>query len=215
MQSTAAQLDVDAVIHEVGMVVSDRGSLTVSTSHGRYTAKVAFSCLVAPAAGDRVLLATTMGGEAFVLAVLERTGDEPAVLTTDRDLALRAPKGRVRIASGEGVDVTTTGELNLVSRVLGVRAAEGTLSVDALAYVGKLADIGIDRAKGLFGIVDQVAERVSQTVKRSYRFVEELDVTRAEQIDMRASANVNVRGKNAIVSAEQLVKMDAEQIHLG
>lgn len=216
MEALAAKLDSNAAVQELGTIV-ERSSegLSVVTSHGRYRAKAAFSCLVEPAPGDRVLVATTLAGEAFVLAVLERTSDEPAVLRTDRDLSVRVSEGRFTVAAPDGVDLATPKELNLVAGELGVRAKTGRLAIDALTHLGKLAHLDVEQVKGLFGLVDHVAERISQTVKRSYRFVEELDVTRAQQIDVRAESNVNVRGRNTVISAEQLVKMDAEQIHLG
>lgn len=216
MEAVAAKLDVDAVVQEVGVVADDCDArdLAVLTSHGRYRASVAFSCLVEPSPGDCVLLATTLGGEAFVLAVLERSSEAPAVMRVDRDIQLRAD-GRFRVAATEGVDLTTPKEMNLVSGELSVRAKQGRFAIDALTHLGRMAHVDVEQVKGFFQIVDHVAERIPQTVKRSYRFVEELDVTRANQVDVRAEGNVNVRGRNTVVSAEQLVKMDAEQIHLG
>ena len=63
--------------------------------------------------------------------------------------------------------------------------------------------------------MDSVTERWTQKTKRSYRFVEEMDITRAQEIDTRASGTLSMRGKNAITTAEELVKMDGRQIHLG
>jgi hypothetical protein len=38
---------------------------------------------------------------------------------------------------------------------------------------------------------------------------------RARQIDYVAEKNVSVRGHNTLLTAEQLVKLDGEQVHLG
>jgi hypothetical protein len=52
-------------------------------------------------------------------------------------------------------------------------------------------------------------------VKRSYRFVEEADQVKAQRIDYAAEKSVCLRGENALVVAEELVKVDGGQIHLG
>jgi hypothetical protein len=115
----------------------------------------------------------------------------------------------------DGVDVGTTGDLNFTARELRVNAREGSLFVETLAFVGGVANVDLERVKSAIGFLDQTLERLSQRMKRSYRFVEEVDITRAKQIDVRAEENVHVRGKNAMVTAEVLVKMDGQQIHLG
>jgi hypothetical protein len=58
-------------------------------------------------------------------------------------------------------------------------------------------------------------DSISQKVKRSYRVVEDIDHVRSSQIDYRASKNMSLRGQNALINAEELVKIDGDQIHLG
>ena len=162
-----------------------------------------------------MIVATSSAGEAFVLAVLERTQDAPTTLRAEGDLEVHVPDGRVRFVATQGLDLITHAALKLVGHDLELHGKSGKVVVDTVAYLGQAADVSVDRLKGLFGVVDHVAERLTHQVKRSYRFIEELDVTRAGHVDLRAKDNVHVRGKNTLMSAEVLVKMDAEQIHLG
>ena len=50
-------------------------------------------------------------------------------------------------------------------------------------------------------------------MKRSYRAVEETDQLRAGQIDYVAKETLSLHGENALLTAEELVKVDGEQIH--
>jgi Protein of unknown function (DUF3540) len=51
---------------------------------------------------------------------------------------------------------------------------------------------------------------------RSYRTVTEMDQLRAERIDhVAAEQAMNLRGKDTLMTAERLVKVDGEQIHMG
>ena len=63
--------------------------------------------------------------------------------------------------------------------------------------------------------VDSVLERLHSRVSRSYRRVEELDQVKAGQIDYQADTSLQLHAKYALVTADDLVKVDAEQIHLG
>jgi hypothetical protein len=63
--------------------------------------------------------------------------------------------------------------------------------------------------------VDSVLTRLTQRAKRVFRFVEEIDQTRAGTVDMRAQNLIAIRGENAVISARVLAKVDGEQIHLG
>jgi hypothetical protein len=62
---------------------------------------------------------------------------------------------------------------------------------------------------------DTILTRLTQRAKRVFRFVEEIDQTRAGTVDLRAENLIGIRGENAIISARVLAKVDGEQIHLG
>jgi hypothetical protein len=201
---------------EIGTVTAAAGcTFTVSAASGDHEARRAVSCLVAPEVGDEVLLAAAQDGRAWILAVLERREGAPVKLETDGDLAVRLRKGRFSVSAQEGIDLATAGEMTQAAGRLHVTAAEAGIRLDRLSYLGRLAHAEIERVKVFAGSLDAVLDRFWQKVKRSYRFVEEVDHLRAEQIDYAAEKNAHLRGRNALVTAEQLVKVDAEQIHLG
>lgn len=215
MQAVAELLDESSVVQEMGRIRGAGDELTVETSRGVYRARRATSCLVDPVPDDRVLVVSSAAGEAFVLAVLERPGDEPLELRADRDLRIKLPSGRFVVAAADGVDLVSPKEINIVTGELEVNAQSGSVFFEKLAYLGTLANVDVEKVRTVAGVLEQVVDRISQKVKRSYRFVEEVDLTRANEIDMRAKENVHVRGHNALMTAEVLVKMDAKQIHLG
>ncbi len=216
MTNLARKLEDNSVFQEYGVVERVEAThATVATPRGVWRAKRAASCLLAPERGDEVLLA--FGGErgCWVLAVLERSPGSPARIEVEGDLALSLPRGRFTVAAQEGVDLVSAGEVAVTSSTVRVSAAQGTVAIDALAYVGRHVQAEVERVKAIVGNLDTVADRVWQRVKRSYRFVEETDQVRAERIDYEARGTINLHGENAVVTAEKLVKADGEQIHLG
>ena len=178
-------------------------------------ARQAASCLVEPREGDRVLFATVEDGGAFVLAILERDGASGTVLSVAGDLSLRVPSGALEVVTKEGVDVVSTGDVSVTSAGVAIQAGEGRIGVDRLTVLGEQLVAEIPAIRVVAQAVDSVFERLSQRVKRAYRTVEELDRLRAARIDYRAEKTMQLSAEDALVTATDVVKIDAEHVHLG
>jgi hypothetical protein len=211
------KIEVPAQVYqEIGTVTAvDGQGCTVLTGLAERRAQRAVSCLVAPEAGDRVLLAAEEGGGGWVLAVLERRDGAPLRLEATGDVAWRLQGGRFSVAAPEGLDLTTGGQATLTAGELSMTAAEANLQLDRVSFLGRLVHANVETVKLFAGALDSVIDRFWQRVKRSYRFVEGVDHVSADQIDYNAKMNAQIHGRNALVTADQLVKVDGEQIHVG
>jgi hypothetical protein len=202
------RVEVAGAVHqELGTIVGgDReAGFLVESASGVFTARRAISCLVDPIEGDRVLLAVPPKGDLYVLAVLERD-TEGVTIAVDGPLSVKT-EARIDLDGKEGVGIAT--------KRLDVKAGLARFALGAFDLVARTAEAKLEVTKVVSQAIDVVTDRVLTQAKRSYRFVEELDVTRARDVEVRAEETIHVRGKNAITSAEQLYKVDAEQIHLG
>jgi hypothetical protein len=200
---------------ESGKVERIGEMLAVSLGTGTCEARRAKSCLVAPEVGDSVLCAVEPDGAAFVVAVLAGREGAPTKLAVDGDLALQARGGRVSLCSSEGVDIVSGGAVAMTSNELHVRAKKGTMAIEELGFFGRLVQAEVAKVSLVAQEVDSVLTRLTQRAKRVFRFVEEIDQTRAGTVDMRAQNLIAIRGENAVISARVLAKVDGEQIHLG
>jgi hypothetical protein len=205
-----------AMSQRAGVVerVDDR-SFVVRTSVGAVLARRAVSCLVEPEAGDRVLVAGLEGDEFWLLAVLEREGGGAVRLAPEGDLELRLSKGRFSVAAQGGIDLATGGDIAVASGSLDVHTDRARVTAGVMEYLGATLSAEVERLKVFAIRCEELFETLSQRVKRSYRTVSERDQLRAEQIDYAARENLSLHGKNAVVTARELVKLDGEQIHLG
>jgi hypothetical protein len=203
--------------YEVGTVRAvEDGAITVLTPDGELDAERAASCLVPAAVGDEVAVLLAGDGRAFVLAVLVRARSGAVDLAVKGDLRISAEGGTCRIQGTEGVAIASEGgTVSLASRLLSLRAAEGNVVVSALTVLASSVLAHTDRAHMAAKALDWVCDRVSSTVKRSYRKVEELDQVRAARIDYRTEQEMCLRSENFLVGARKLAKLDAEQIHIG
>ena len=215
MDNLARKLDDDSWAQEVGTLLGHQGDrLEVRSKSGTFSARRAVSCLVAPEVGDEVLVALAPAGRCYVLAVLERQSPDVEIVA-DGDLTIRLPKGRFRLLSQLGAKLVSARDLSFVSSRFAINALDGNLAFGRLSYVGRFVRSEIEKITSLAGTIDTVLERCSLKAQRSYRNVAGLDQLKAGQVDHRAEKNYRLHGKNALVTAEELVKIDGEQIHLG
>jgi F0F1-type ATP synthase epsilon subunit len=217
MNNLARKLDNDALSHEIGRVTGLRegGRFGVVTEGGEYRAKRAVSCLLEPEVGDTVALLTTQAGACYVTAVLEREAEVTNRIVVEGDLEVQLSTGKLTFAAQEGVNLLAAKEVSISAGALRVNAREGNLILERIALLGGFATAELEKIKVVAGSLDQVLDRFSQRVKRSFRKVEELDQVKAEHIDYAAASSMSLHAQNALVTAEELVKVDGEQIHVG
>ena len=103
----------------------------------------------------------------------------------------------------------------MTSAELHVRAGKGSVAVEDLGFFGKLVRAEVAKVALAAQEVDAVVTRLTQRAKRVFRFVEEIDQTRAGTVDLRAQNLMGIRGENTVISARVLAKLDGEQIHIG
>lgn len=210
MESVARKIDIKAVFQEFGEVRSVDGEIvTVRTPLADVRARRAASCLLAPGEGDRVLLATEDGGDAYVLAVLEQRDPSRAAIEVEGDLSIRSARGKITLAAQEGLDLITAAAAQIAASAVDIGAMEA-LSVTASAVKAE-----VQKAKVFAATLDSFFERVSVRAKRSFRAVEELDQVKARHLDYAAAGNAHLRAGNTFVTAQDLVKLDGEQVHIG
>ncbi len=173
----------------------------VWTPEGVVDARRAVSCLVAPEEGDLVLLAGPCAGTSYILAVLARPDGRARRIAVEGDVVFEMPSGRFTIAAARGVDIVAKETVSLTADRLEARARESRLLVGSISVVAR--------------VVDATFERLSQSVKRVFRRVEEIDHLRAGQIDHAAAGNARLHAQNTLITARELVKADGKQIHIG
>lgn len=193
-----------------GTVVGGEGGLQVRTDAGVVDAARAKSCLVEAEEGDHVLLVTHAAG-AHILAVLD--GAEATRVATAGDLTVEAD-GELRLR-GATVGLESEGEATVRANAFALHSEDATLSVRALAYVGKKVLTQVEEVKTVSQSVEQVADRLVQRLERAYRFVAKFEQLRADYLDYAADAAVNIRGGTTVIKSADLTKVDGAQVHVG
>jgi hypothetical protein len=195
---------VTAVIGEdVVIAQGDRSTL----------ARRAASCLLAPQAGDDVLLAR-VGERYFVLAVLERSSDARAI-EVEGDLTLRSRAGTVTVEGAEAVRLRTAGALSAAGKTLTLAAKQASWASEQLRVLSDHLSLEATRIREVASFKESVLESVKETLGRSYRHIRDAEHVDAGTITMSLRATLRCHAETAIHTAKKLVKLNADQIHLG
>ena len=214
----SAVAEVPEVRQTYGVVTAE-GDATLSVRVGTHSIAVkrAASCLLEPKVGDQVLVAVTDRDQSFVLAVLAQAARETkgGVLSLDGDITLRANHGKIAVVAREAISLTSGSEVAISTPELTVQSLKTTFFSESLSYIGRKIETEVEKIKLVAQTLDSTIDRVSARLKRSYRTVEEIEHLKTKELDVVVEGNANLHSDNTIISADKLVKVDGEQIHLG
>lgn len=190
------------------------GLWLVATHNASVSCRRAFSCLIDPRPGDRVAICGS-GGETFVLAVLERADQNTVThLRVDGDLLLEATHD-LQIRAGRELIGAAQQTLRLDTQELRVGTRTAHLTGEDVEVQAGEARLHTGLMRVVANVLESVAKRITQVSRTSYRSVETVDHLRAAHVDHAASTSMRLHGSTVVLTAEQLTKVDAEQIHLG
>jgi hypothetical protein len=192
---------VSMPINVIGSVLEadeGAGEVRVAFDGGEHLVKRAASCLLAPEAGDSVMVCGPNATSLYIIAVLERSADKPS-----------------RLLLGQDAQIAAQGKLSITSDELLIRVRHATTLIDQLSSFGRELTASIGKIKLVGNLFESFFERVSLFAGHSARTVEGVDQVRSASIDYRAEQSLNLQGSEIIATAKTLVKVDGGQIHIG
>lgn len=182
------------------------GQWLVRSGGQRYSARLAFSCLVEPAPEDQVACwRSPQDDGVYILAILARNNN-----SAPQTLRL-APRSEWH---GK--------ELTLHTQALQVKTTSADLEADQVSLVARsLSTLG-ELCKATWGQLKLAGASLSTTFDQQVhharlhqRTVEGLDRTHAQVLEQRADELVHVRAPTVLTEGDRVVKTRGAQIHFG
>jgi hypothetical protein len=197
-------------------VLVARNGRDVRIAHGDCVseARVAFGCIVQPEPGDRVLTAAA-DGAIWVTTVLERSSDAPMRLWAEGDVSIVSTHGDVSLMAGGSVNIDAAERARIAAPEIDLHAGVARFVLDELVQIGRKASLFVKNIRQVGEMMETFAEHVLVRAQRGSRFIEESDQLRAGDIDHRAEGTLQMRAKSMFMTADTVVRMDADQIHMG
>jgi hypothetical protein len=173
----------------------------------RWQCPRAASCLLSPGVGDTVLVAGPQRDHVYLIAVITQADTGRAELVVDGDVTLRSRHGSVALQAQT--------RLAMAAPALSLHAQKALLDVGDMDYRGAEVRVTTLVARFVGRTCEAVLDRLSVLTRSSFRLTEEVEQVRAGQIDYQATETMRLHAKNTLVTSKALVKVDADQIHMG
>jgi len=214
--SPRSQLRYDPV-QLLGIVVeAGQGRSCLVRCEGKdWRVERAASCLLAPQAGDEVLISGPVPEQVYLIAVIRQADPDTARIELDGDIRLASLKGSLSLQSAQGVELESGRGLSLSSESFDLRTQRGQLTIDEMNYLGRRAHMAVARASWVGSLCEVAIDRLTQVAHSVMRLVRDSEQVRAGRLDYEAEQVARLHGGHALVTAKHLVKVDAEQIHMG
>ncbi|MDY0271988.1 MAG: DUF3540 domain-containing protein [Advenella sp.] len=202
-------------VHLIGVVesVGDEAGYRVRCDGYEWHCKRAASCLLAPEVGDTVLVSGPDHQRVYLLAVIEQANPAASLLQVPGQLRVSA--GKVDIESQGGIAMQSGQALTLESVQLNIQSDKGMCVVNEMEYLGKKVTSTVGFFHFIGNVYESIVERLSQMSRSSFRVTEGVEQVRAGMIDFEAEKTARVHSKYTVVTAEDLIKVDGKQIHMG
>jgi len=189
--------------------------VTLADGHRPLRCRRPARCLLLPAPGDTVMVAGPHDDALYVIAVVAQADRRQATLAVDGDLRLHSKRGGIAIHSAGALDLQSDTAVATRAPQWSLTAERGQCSVSELDYQGAEVRFSVLVSRFVGHACEVVLDRLHLLTRSSFRITEEVEQVRAGQIDIQASRTLRLHAKNTLVTSKELVKVDAEQIHMG
>ncbi|MDR6739164.1 hypothetical protein J2X56_001150 [Herbaspirillum sp. 1173] len=218
MQNTLIPMSrPDAAVGLVYATVTGRADKWFFLSGGDLSverAQRADSCLIEPESGDTVLVCNGGAQTSYILAVLARATPAQATLKLPGDVSLHTAQGQLQVQA-EQLELTGRKRVTVVGAQVELAGVQGDVRFSRL-------NTSAEEVNARFGVVRSMAQSITSTVGRlvqkardSFRWVENLDETRAGRVRMQVKERFHMKAKHTTLLADGQVKIDGEKIDLG
>ena len=187
-----------------GVVVDvDEAEVTVEVGVQIHPAVIASSCVVAVAAGDRVLVA--LSDVAVVVAVLTPRGAQVVLGDDDRPLHIR----------GGDVTVKARDTVRICGRRAAVEAQEASVAAVRLSLAAGGLVLAAKSLRTVADRIEKVADTMATHATRSVRQVSGTDEVRVGQWRLAVQGTLDATARAIAMVGSKIVRIDGDQVQLG
>lgn len=208
----------DQYLVRARILVAEKGLLMAMTRSGAISCKTAASCLLQPEAGDTVLVSLPEhgGDAAYILAVLQRL-ENNSVMRLDLGSGARitAENGPVEIAAGTDLRLSAGNHMEASAPDMSFVSSSVRWLTRVFSLVGKTVEAVCSVWRESSRERETTTETWVQRLGDCHRHVQDLDETQAGTSRTLARETALLHGRVTYVQAEEFVKVDGQEVHLG
>ena len=186
----------------------------VLCERGVMRATLAFSCLVIPEAGDKVLI-NNSGKENHILAIIERPQNNDMKLSFPGNVAFEAKSGDINLTTAQQLNMSSAKKMQLTTTQLAITSIDAKVRSENFSISGDKVTSHWREVNSISSAMNLIVERLSQRIKNSFRLVDGVDQQKSQNYMQTVEKTLSIRSRDAVITARKDVKIDGERIHMG
>ena len=203
-----------SVLEEAIVIGGGSDNWMVQTETGTLKSNKAFSCLVCPEIGDKVLTVSLASGGTSILAVLERQQSQPTRLKFEDSVEISSTSS-VTLMAADRLNALAGNQVTVDANKLDVRSKASNVLFDKLSVVGSEAVQSIGRIQIVARYIETVSETSKQVMTNSFRLVSGLESVSAGEILQNVKKRFTLQSRQVSMLAEEDAKLNGKRVHLG
>lgn len=186
----------------------------VQSNRGVFKAKQAFSCLVTPEAGDKVLV-NQCQQQSYIIAIVERPNNNDATVAFAGNAKLEAPNGDIQLTSSGTINLTSAQQTQITTSELTLHSVNTKVTSENIAVTGDKLTSHWQQANFITKALNLVTESLTQRIKNSFKTVEGIEQKKSLNYLQSVDKTLSIRSRDSVITARKDVKIDGERIHMG
>jgi len=186
----------------------------VQCERGVLRATLAFSCLVTPEAGDKVLI-NNSGKDNHILAIIERPQNQDMKLAFPGNIAMEAKAGDINLTTTQQLNLTSAKKTQLTSTTLAISSLDAKVHAAKLSVSGDSVVSHWREVNSITSAMNLIVDRLTQRIKNSFKLVDGVDQQKSQNYMQTVEKTLSSRSRDAVITARKDVKIDGERIHMG
>lgn len=201
----------DAFGKEALVLSVDAEEVILQIDQKQEKAKIAFSCLVTPRAGDTVLYSVTPT-HVYVVSILERLQNRSATLSFPENTTLSTQKGSLNLVAQSSVSVVAGEQFNTLAKETLHQSQTATMQFENVIAKGNSLVSYFTKMNIVSKLVHSFSERFLQKSKSCIRQTEIDDQVHAGQIIRKADKLYSVKSHVTVLQSEKDTFVDGEHV---
>ena len=177
-----------------------------------------FGCVVDPRTGDRVVVFLPDGHAPVILSIIDsgQTGDSPSrTMRFAEGLSLEVSGRPFALRAHEGIEIDSPRDTRIVGRGFVGQFSTFELGADTLTLSGGVLSFVGQKIGQIAKTLERVAEWILDRAHGSNREIDTVDRHRSGETLIESESIVSIQSRTTLLSSQDLVKVDSDQIHLG
>ena len=207
--STANDTEIEIVTVKGGC----EQNFMVLSSLGMLRASIAFSCLVMPKEGDRVLL--SRGNKNHILAIIERPDTNDMAISFPGNVSMQAKSGSINMATQYKLSLTSAQQTQVTTTKLAINSMKTSMVSEELLVKGDKVTSNWRQVNSIAKVFHLLTDTLTQHVKNSFKVVDGVEQLKSLNYVQTVDNTLSIRTRDAVITARKDIKIDGERIHMG